>query len=55
MTDKKMKDLLEENRKLKEELAESEKRIKFLEDEEMTAFIIGDAVSDGICMVDNKG
>lgn len=55
MTDKKMKDLLEENRKLKEKLAESEKRIKFLEDEEMTAFIIGDAVSDGICMVDNKG
>lgn len=48
-------DLLEENRLLKEKLAASEKRIRVLEDEEMTAFIIGDAVSDGICMVDANG
>ena len=45
MTDveKEMTDLLEENRRLKEKLSESEERIRFLEDEEMTAFIIGDA------------
>lgn len=48
-------DLPEENKGLKEKLAESEKRIRLLEDEEMTAFIIGDAVSDGICMVDAQG
>jgi len=47
--------LQNENQKLKEKLIEAEKLSAFLEDEKMTAFIIGDSVADGICVVDATG
>ncbi|HVI40690.1 MAG TPA: PAS domain-containing protein [Anaerovoracaceae bacterium] len=45
----------EEKHQLKEKLEEAERKVKFLEDEKMTAFLIGDAIADGIIVVDSKG
>lgn len=47
--------LQEENRELQEKLKISEEHAKFLEDEKMTALLLGDAVEDGICIVDTNG
>lgn len=47
--------LKEENQILKKKLNKAEEELKLLEDEKMTAFIIGDAIADGICVVDANG
>ncbi|NTW72578.1 MAG: sigma 54-interacting transcriptional regulator [Eubacteriaceae bacterium] len=47
--------LQEENHILNEKLKAAEELIKKLEIEHTTAFLIGDAVSDGICVVDRNG
>ncbi len=47
--------LQEDNRVLKEKLAAAEEKARLLEDEKMTALILGDAIEDGICIVDPKG
>ena len=47
--------LKEECEALKNKLVQAELRVEFLEDEQTTAFIIGDAVADGICVVDPTG
>jgi len=52
---KTIEQLREENAMLQEKLLKSQERVAFLEDEQTTAFIIGDAVADGICVVDPKG
>jgi PAS domain S-box-containing protein len=52
---KTVEQLREENEALKTKLAETQERVAFLEDEQTTAFIIGDAVADGICVVDPTG
>ncbi|MEL7655875.1 MAG: PAS domain-containing protein, partial [Bacillota bacterium] len=47
--------LKEEKRELTEKLREAQEKVKLLEDEKMTALILGDAIADGICIVNSKG
>ena len=50
-----MKSLQDENLALKLELEEIKEELKHLEEEKTTALILGDAISDGICMVNPEG
>lgn len=47
--------LQDENLALKLEIEEIKEELKHLEDEKTTALILGDAISDGICMVNPQG
>lgn len=52
---KTMDQLHKEIQTLQAKLTATQEHVAFLEDEQTTAFIIGDAVADGICVVDPKG
>ncbi|GHU64320.1 PAS domain-containing protein [Clostridia bacterium] len=51
----KMQELQNENQKLKQEILNLTDQMKHLEEENTTAFIIGDAIVDGICVVNASG
>ena len=50
-----IRSLQDENLALKLELEEMKEELKHLEEEKTTALILGDAISDGICMVNPQG
>ncbi len=54
-SEEKIKKLEEENLSLRMQLEELQEEAREFEKEKTTAFIIGDAVSDGICVVDKNG
>ncbi|MBR0599845.1 sigma-54 interaction domain-containing protein [Sinanaerobacter chloroacetimidivorans] len=47
--------LQEDNLALKAQIAEMEEELEFLRAEKMTALVLGDAIADGICIVDSNG
>lgn len=51
----KIKELQAENLALQEKLEEITKELHHLEEEKMSALILGDAIADGICIVDANG
>ena len=55
MLQNQVKKYQEENLALKMELTEVDAELKYLRDEKLTALILGDAIADGICIVDAKG
>ena len=54
-TEEENKRLQEENLALKLELKKANEELEYLRDEKLTALILGDAIADGICIVDSKG
>lgn len=50
-----LENLLKENQELKAMVAKASTKIEELEEEKITAFVIGDSIMDGIVVVDAKG
>ncbi len=50
-----IKDLREENLNLKKEIDEINRELQHIKDEKMTALVLGDAIDDGIIIVDANG